>query len=96
MIDIDVRRQVLSMVEGAGKCSAFSEAPFKIRNSLAGHPLFEDNRLKRLLRTLPRDQVEIRAVQLCGADAGGYRRGELLIDASPPWLALPDLYKRFI
>lgn len=83
MIDVDVRRQVARMVEGAGNCSAFSEAPFKIRNSLVGHPLFEDDRLKRLLRTLPRDQVEIRSVQLFGADDGGYQRGELLKGVDP-------------
>jgi hypothetical protein len=70
-------------VEGGGRCGALSEAPFKIKNSLVGHPLFEDNRLKRLLRTLPRDQVEIRAVQLFGGEGGGYRRGELLEGADP-------------
>jgi hypothetical protein len=83
MTNVNVQRQVTRLVEGAGKCGALSEAPFKIRNSLVGHPLFEDNRLKRLLRTLPRDQVEIRAVKLLGADDSGYRRGELLKGADP-------------
>jgi len=83
MTNVSVQRQVTRLVEGAGQCGAFSEAPFKIKNSLVGHPLFEDNRLKRLLRALPRDQVEIRAVQLLGADDGSYRRGELLKDADP-------------
>jgi hypothetical protein len=83
MINVNVQRQLISLVEGAEKCGALSEAPFKIKNSLIGHPLFEDTRLKRLLRTLPRDQVEIRAVQLLGADDGSYRRGELLNDADP-------------
>ena len=83
MIEVDVQRKVTRLVEGAGRCGAHSEAPFKIKNSLVGHPLFEDNRLKRLLRTLPRDQVEIRDVQLLGGDDGGYRRGELLKGVDP-------------
>lgn len=83
MVEIDARQQVTRLVEGAGKYGALSEAPFKLKNSLSGHPLFEDNRLKRLLRMLPRDQVEIRTVQLLGADDGGYRRGELLKGADP-------------
>ena len=84
MTNVIVQRQVTRLVEGAGKCGALSEAPFKIRNFLVGHPLFEGNRLKRLLRTLPRDQVEIRAVQLLGADDGGYRRGQIV-----PWRSQP-------
>jgi hypothetical protein len=83
MTDVDVQRRVTRLVEAAGQCGAHSEAPFKIKNSLVGHPLFEDDRLKRLLRTLPRDHVEIRAVQLIGAADGGYRRGELLKGADP-------------
>jgi hypothetical protein len=83
MSNISVQRQVARLVEGGGFLGAHSEAPFKIKNSLAGHPLFEDNRLKRLLRMLPREQVEIRAVQLLGADDGCYRRGELLKGADP-------------
>jgi hypothetical protein len=83
MTDVDSQRKVTRLVEGGGRCGALSEAPFKIKNSLVGHPLFEDNRLKRLLRTLPRDQVEIRAVQLLGGEDGGYRRGELLKGADP-------------
>jgi hypothetical protein len=83
MVDVDARLRGTRLIEGAGKCGAFSETPFKIGNSLAGHPLFEDNRLKRLLRALPRERVEIRAVQLLGADDGGYRRGELLKGADP-------------
>jgi len=63
--------------------SVLSESPFKISNSLASHPLFEDGRLKRLLRALPRDQVEIRAVQSQDTNDGSYRRGEMLKDADP-------------
>jgi hypothetical protein len=83
MTGVDMQLQVTHLVEGVEICGAFSEAPFKIRNSLAGHPLFEDDRIKQLLRMLPRDQVEIRAVQLSGADDGAYRRGELLKGADP-------------
>jgi hypothetical protein len=83
MTDVDAQRNVKRPVEGAGRCGAFSEAPFKIKNSLAGHPLFEDNRLKRLLRRAPRDQVEIRAVQLHGlckaANEFGHSREEQIL-----------------
>jgi hypothetical protein len=83
MVGVDVQAHATRLVEGVGKCGVLSESPFKIRNSLAGHPLFEDSRLKRLLRTLPRDQVEIRDVRLLGADDGAYQRGELLKRADP-------------
>jgi hypothetical protein len=83
MTGVDAQTQITRLVEGAGNCSALSEAPFKIRNSLAGHPLFEDGRLKRLLRKLPREHVEIRDVKLSGADDGAYRRGELLKNVDP-------------
>jgi hypothetical protein len=83
MTGVDAHLPLPRLVEGAGKCGALSEEPFKIKNSLAGHPLFEDDRLKRLLRTLPREQVEVRDVKLLGADDGAYRRGELLKDADP-------------
>jgi hypothetical protein len=83
MPNVSAHRQVTRLVEVAGQCGSLSEAPFKIKNSLLGHPLFEDSRLKRLLRALPREQVEIRAVQLLGDDDGSYRRGELLKGADP-------------
>jgi len=83
MPDVSAQRQVTRLVEVAGQCDSLSEAPFKIKNSLVGHPLFEDSRLKRLLRALPPEQVEIRAVQLLGDDDGSYRRGELLKGADP-------------
>lgn len=76
-------QQKTRLVRGLEERSVYSEAPFKARNSLTSHPLFEDNRLKRLLRTLPRDQVEIRAVQSLGTNDGSYRRGELLESADP-------------
>ena len=58
-----------------------SEAPFKVRNALVGHPLFQPARLERLLRTLPREAVEIRAVKT--VDDGSYVRGPLLGEADP-------------
>ena len=58
-----------------------SEAPFKMSNSLVGHPLFQPARLERLLATLPRDAVEIRGVKT--SDDGSYMRGPLLADADP-------------
>ena len=76
-------REQNGLIEKTDGCSVLSESPFKIRNSLIGHPLFEDARLKRLLLTLPRDRVEIRAVQSLGTNDGSYRRGEMLKDADP-------------
>ncbi len=63
--------------------SVLSEIPFTARNSLVGHPLFADERIKRLLRTLPRERIEIRGVQSLGTDDGSYKRGPLLTDADP-------------
>lgn len=36
--------------------------PFKIQNSLASHPLFEPERIKKLLATVPRQKIEVRRV----------------------------------
>jgi hypothetical protein len=57
--------------------------PFKIRNRMADHPLFEPARIKQLLRRLPRDMVEIRAVETVDAFRGDYRRGRMVTDADP-------------
>lgn len=71
------------LVEAPAGCSVLSEKPFIIKNSFASHPLFEEARLKRLLRTLPREHIEIRAVQTVETNDGGYRRVERLTDADP-------------
>jgi hypothetical protein len=60
---------------------ASSEAPWKAANRLVNHPLFEPERLKRLLRTLPRESVEIRGVKT--EDDGSYERGPILLEADP-------------
>jgi hypothetical protein len=60
-----------------------SEAPFKVRNRLVEHPLFEPERIKTLLRRLPRDKVEIRSVEMLGSHDGSYKRGALQKDADP-------------
>ncbi len=59
------------------------EAPFKLRQALPGHPLFETERLKTLLRRMPREQVEICGVQLANRNDGSYKRGELLVGSDP-------------
>ena len=61
----------------------FGEAPFKVRNRLAEHPLFEADRIRKLLRTLPREHVEIRRVEVAGGHAGTYQRGPMQTDADP-------------
>jgi hypothetical protein len=83
MNTIDSPRRKDSLVMAPAEYTVLSESPFKIRNALVGHPLFEDERLKRLLRTLPRNQIEIRAVQSLDTNDGSYRRGEMLKDADP-------------
>jgi hypothetical protein len=60
-----------------------SEAPFKLQNSLPGHPLFEDARIKELLHRMPREHVEIRQVQLRDQHNGSYIRGERVTDVDP-------------
>lgn len=59
------------------------DSPFKAKNSLVHHPMFEHQRIKRLLRTLPREFVEIRAVQTVATNDGTYLRGEMLKNADP-------------
>jgi hypothetical protein len=64
-------------------CHHSSETAFKARNSLAGHPLFEEQRIKLSLRRLPRHEIEIRTVQSQSPNYRGYSRGEVLPDADP-------------
>ena len=52
----------------------FGTAPFEIANRLAKHPLFEAERIKKLLRALPRERVEIREVSVSDAHDGSYQR----------------------
>jgi hypothetical protein len=61
----------------------FPDLPFKIRSSLPSHPLFEPQRIKKLLRTVPREHIEIRAVKTRDANDGSYERGERLNDIDP-------------
>jgi len=71
------------LIQVATDIISFSETPFKINNSLASHPLFEPERIKQLLRTLPKRSIEIRKVQLSNRHDGMYLRGERLIDVDP-------------
>ena len=82
----------------------FGPEPFRIRNSLPGHPLFDPERIKRLLRTLPRERVEVRAVAVSEEGSGAYRRGPMLPDVdpvaaferledTPTWMLLHDTWK---
>lgn len=57
--------------------------PIVARNVLSTHPLFQPERIKRLLRALPRDCVEIRSVKVVGSGVEGYKRGDLLREADP-------------
>ena len=41
-----------TLVQTGTKLKEFPDLPFKIRNSLPSHPLFEPARIKRLLRTV--------------------------------------------
>lgn len=62
---------------------ALTPEAFKIRQHLAEHPLFEPARISQLLRTMPREYIEIRSVQSTSTNDGTYRRGALLNDADP-------------
>jgi hypothetical protein len=71
------------MLHMPGDRNRLPDHPFKIQNRLADHPLFEPERIKQLLRRLPRDMVEIRAVETVDAFTGDYRRGRMVSDADP-------------
>jgi hypothetical protein len=81
----------------------FGDAPFKIRNRLPEHPLFEPARIKKLLRTLPRERVEIRRVEVASTSTG-YKRGPMdreidpvaafeALEERPTWMLLHDTWK---
>jgi hypothetical protein len=63
--------------------SVHSEEPFKARNTLVNHPLFEDDRIKELLRRMPREHIEVRSVPLRKQHDASYKRGEILNDIDP-------------
>lgn len=67
---------------GPGRIELTPE-PFKIRNKLSEHPLFEEERICQLLRAMPRKFIEIRAVQTPTTNDGMYRRGGLMPEADP-------------
>jgi hypothetical protein len=78
--------------------------PFKAANALSEHPLFEPERIKKLLRAMPQDKVEIRGVQSAGADDSSYKRGPRItgvdpvetferIAEKPTWMLLHDTWK---
>jgi hypothetical protein len=71
------------VIQVATDKTSFSDAPFKIRNGLSSHPLFEPERIKKLLQTLPGQFIEIRKVQLSDRHDGMYLRGERLTDVDP-------------
>src|SRR5512140_3479022 len=60
----------------------FGDAPFKIRHRLPEPPLFEPARIKKLLRTLPRERVEIRRVEVASTSTG-YKRGPMDKEIDP-------------
>lgn len=83
---------------------SFGETPFPVRNGLAGHPLFSDERIEELLRRLPRARVEIRRVTVDPDPAGGWKRGPMDPDVDPvaafrglaqrpTWMLLHDTWK---
>lgn len=59
------------------------DAPLALRNGLADHPLFEPARIKQLLRSMPRQAIEVRAVETTDGHDGSYRRGPNQPDADP-------------
>src|SRR5215510_1481347 len=81
-----------TLVQTGMKLKDFPDLPFKIRNSLPRHPLFEPERIKRLLRTVPRDRIEVREVQTRSSDDRKYARGAML--ATDPVEAFERLEER--
>jgi hypothetical protein len=74
---------VRSWVDVPSEKRELLDSPFKIKNNLAGHPLFERERIIRLLKAMPRKGVEIRGVESLGTHDGSYKRGPMLTDADP-------------
>jgi len=72
-----------NLVEIPGDRLTLAEPAFKVHSHLADHPLFEPERIKQLLRTMPREYIEIRAVQQRETNDGGYQRGPMLRDVDP-------------
>lgn len=85
------------------KLDRFPAEPFKISNSLTEHPLFETERLKKLLRTLPRECIDIRAVQTSDQFDGNYSRAPRVdedpvevferLEERPAWMLLHKTWK---
>src|ERR1700675_4556294 len=71
------------LIQSGQKLKEFPDLPIKIRNSLPSHPLFEPERIKKLLRTVPRKHIEIRSVQTRDANDEKYLRGEKLDNVDP-------------
>ncbi|HTF13752.1 MAG TPA: hypothetical protein VK643_03730 [Burkholderiales bacterium] len=72
-----------NLIQFGKDLKAFPDLPFKMRNSLPSHPLFEPERIKKLLRTVPRRHIEIRMVQTRDTNDQKYARGQKLDDADP-------------
>jgi hypothetical protein len=72
-----------NLIQFGKEMKEFPDLPFKIRNSLTSHPLFEPERIKKLLRTVPRQQIEIRMVQTRDTNDQKYVRGQKLDDVDP-------------
>ena len=91
------------LLEIPDAAQALPDAPFRIRNRLADHRLFEPERIKALLRRLPAQHTEIRRVETTSGAAGGYKRGPRVdmdgveafeqLERQPTWMLLHDTWK---
>ena len=101
----DPRRPPNRLVDvPAERRTPFGSDPFRIANRLVDHPLFRSERIRELLRVIPRERVEIREVPVADAHDGSYRRGRMLSEADPvaafegleerpTWMLLHDTWK---
>ena len=83
---IAMNHQYLSavkIIEPGASGRVLPETPFKSKNSLTDHPLFEPARIRKLLQSMPRDMIEVRGVQSLGKDDGSFKRGPMLTDVDP-------------
>lgn len=79
------------------------DRPFKVANALPGHPLFTRDRIRKLLRTVPRARIEVREVPVSEVPGEGYRRGARLdldpvealdrLERQPLWMLVHDMWK---
>ena len=93
----------LRVVRPLTAAARLGDRPFKVANTLPGHPLFQRDRIRALLRKVPRARIEVREVPVSEVPGEGYRRGARLdldpvealdrLERQPLWMLVHDMWK---